>query len=79
MTNLFQSDLQPVDRAVVQQVLIDDFVDIFLVDIAIPGLFGVDHQYRPLGTTVEAAGSVDAHLASTMNAQFLAALFGIVA
>src|SRR5512144_2790728 len=42
------SDAQPFDDTAILQVLADDLVDVFLVDVGVPHRFGVDHQYRTL-------------------------------
>jgi len=45
----------------VYQVLLDDFIDILAVDIAVPGGFGVNHQHRAQGAAIETTGGIDAH------------------
>lgn len=54
-----------------------NLIDILPVYIAVPDRFGVDDQHRPLVTTVETAGAIDANIFPTGNR--LALLFGIVA
>ena len=72
-------NLQPFHRATVNQVLFNDFVDVFAVDVAVPGAFRIDDDDRPLGAAVEATGRIDTHLPGAGQTEFLAALFGIVA
>lgn len=60
------------------QVLLDDFVDIFLVDVAVPDRFRINDHDRSLGTAVQAAGGVDTHAALSCDAQLFAAVLGII-
>jgi len=60
-------------------VLIDDFVDIGMIDVLVPGLFRIDDQHGPILAAVQAACGVDADLSWPANPQLLAALLGVVA
>ena len=71
------SNFQAIHRFAVHQVRFDDFVDVRFINIGIPGAFRIDHAYRPLFATVQAAGLVDAHPALTGDAQFFDLFLGI--
>ena len=73
------SDLETVYGFACNQVLIDDFVDIGMVHVLIPGLLGVDDQHGAVLAAVQAACGVDAYLIRATDTQFLATLFGVVA
>ena len=70
---------QALNHPPIYQVLINDFVNIRLVDIAVPDIIRVDDDYRAFATAIQATGRVDTHLACPGNRQFLAALFGVIA
>ncbi|OMP13991.1 hypothetical protein COLO4_00490 [Corchorus olitorius] len=70
-------DHQPFNGFAFDQMALDDFVDVFLVDEGVPDGLGVDHHDRTEFAAVEAAGLVDAHAAFTVDAEFLAALLGV--
>src|SRR4051812_43308844 len=56
----------------------DDFVDVFLVDIGIPGLARIHDEYRAFIAAVEASGAVDANLAlATRQAELLDFFLGV--
>jgi len=71
-------DLQPFDKPAMQQVFIDDFVDIFPVNIGVPDTFRVNDDYRPLVTAVKTSCRVDPHAPLAGKPQRLATLLGIV-
>jgi hypothetical protein len=56
----------------------DDVIDVFLVDIGVPGPFRVDHQYRPQLTPSQATSYIDPHASGPMQPQFLEALFSVI-
>ena len=41
------------------QMLFDDFVNIILIDIAIPNRFGINYQHRPQLTAIKTTCGVD--------------------
>ena len=55
------SDTQTLYDPAVFQVLLDDLVDILLVNVGVPDIFGVDHNHRPLVASVEAARIIDSY------------------
>ena len=70
---------KPLDHAALNEVLIDDFVDIGMIDVLVPGLFRIDDQHGPILAAVQAACRVDTDLSWPANPQLLAALLGVVA
>jgi len=61
-----------------QNMLVDDLVDVFAVHIGVPDRIRIHHQHRPLFTTIQTAGLVDAHLAGPGQVQLLDALLGVI-
>src|SRR5690606_15274670 len=57
---------------------IDDFIDSCLVHVGVPDTLRINHQYRPLSASVQAACLVDADLALAGQSKRLDALLGIV-
>src|SRR2546421_741530 len=72
-------DLETLDDAPVHEVLVDDLVDVFLVDVRVPGALGIHHDAGALLAAVQAARRVDAHLAGAVHLQLLDALLGVLA
>jgi hypothetical protein len=72
-------DLQALDNPAMQQVLLDDFVDIFPVYIGVPDTFRIDDDYRPFVTAVKTSCRVDPDSSLVRKPERLAALLGIVA
>jgi hypothetical protein len=54
-------DPEALDRAVSQDVRVDDFFNISEANIAIPNGFGIDHHVRTVLTLIQAACLVGAH------------------
>jgi hypothetical protein len=71
--------LQALNHPPVDQVLIDDFVNILLIDIAVPDVVGIDHYDRTFTAAIQTPGSIDTDFAGTGDTQFLAALFRVIA
>src|SRR5512141_2620563 len=69
------SDFQAFDHLAADQVGLDDFIDVAVVDEGVPGSLRIDHQHRAFLAAVEAAGLVDADLALAVQVQLLDALF----
>lgn len=61
------------------EVFFDDFVQVGAVYIRVPCGFRIDHDHRAFGTTVQAAGSIDADLVGNRRPQFLNPLFDVIA
>ena len=59
----FRRRNQSLHNLAVFEMRLDDFVDVGIVDVGVPGAFGVDHRYRAGGAAVQATGLVHAHLA----------------
>ena len=55
------------------------FVDIVLVQVAVPDFVGVHDHHRAFRAPVQTTGGVDTDFAGPGNPQFLGALLGIVA
>ena len=60
------------------QMLFDDLVHIFLIDIGIPDPIGINDYYRTLFAAIETPGGIDANRPWTGYAQSLAAQFGVI-
>jgi len=58
--------------------LIDDFVDIGMIHVLIPGFFRIDDEHGSILATVQASRRVDTNLTRPTDTQFLAALLGVV-
>lgn len=71
-------DLQALDNPAMQQVLLDDFVDIFPIHVGVPDTFRVDDDYRSFLTAVKTSCRVDTDAPLARKPQRLAALLGIV-
>jgi hypothetical protein len=71
-------DLQAFDNPAMQQVLLDDFVDIFPIHVGVPDAFRVDDDYRPFLAAVKTSCRVDPDTPLVRKSQCLAALLGIV-
>lgn len=61
-----------------EQVLIDDFIDILLINIAVPDRFRIHDHDRPLLAAIQTAGLVDANFAGAGHAERLDALLAVV-
>jgi hypothetical protein len=70
-----RSNLQPVNDFSADQVAVDDFIDVMVVDVGVPRAFRIDHHDRAFFAAVEAAGLVDADLALAAQVQVLDAAF----
>ena len=75
----FVLDFESIDHLPLLQMLLNDFVEILVIDVGVPGLFGVNHHHRPLLTTIQTTGVINAYLALTANAELFATLFYIIA
>jgi hypothetical protein len=73
------SDLETVYGFACNEVLIDNFVDIGMVHVLVPGLFRIDDQHRSILAAVQAACGVDTDLVRAADTQLLAALLGVIA
>ena len=71
------SDFQSLNDSSVNQMLVDNFVNIVSVNIAVPDGFGIDHQYRPEFTAIKAAGCVDPDACAELITELLDPVFGI--
>lgn len=60
------------------EMLIDNFVDIVLIDIGVPSAFWVNRDHRPLGTAIHTARVVDAALPFAGEFERFDFLFGVV-
>ena len=70
---------QTLDYASVDEMFIDDFIEIILVDIGVPDPFRIHDDSRPQFTTTETPGDIDTHATFAVDAEFLGAFFDIVA
>ena len=57
--------------------LINDLVDIFLVNIGIPGALRINHHDRALFAAVQASGFVDSYLALAVQVELFQALLRV--
>ena len=54
-------ETQPRHNLVGDQMFRNNRIDIFRLDVRIPGGFGIDDDHRPVPTLIETAGAIDAH------------------
>jgi len=54
---------------------VDDFIDIFLVDIGIPSALRIDDDHRAFFAPLQASSLVDAHFAGAGQVELLDAFF----
>jgi len=71
-------NLQPLDHPVMHQVFLEDFVDIFPVNVGVPDTFGVNDDDRPFVTAIKTSRCVDSYTPLARKAQRLAALLGVI-
>jgi hypothetical protein len=57
---------------------IDDFIDVMVVDVGVPGALRVNYEDRTFFATIQTAGLIDADLAAAAEAQFLDARFQVL-
>ena len=60
-------------------VLPDDLVDVFLVDVGIPDFLGINDHHRTFVTAVQTSRHIDTHFARTIEREFLDFGFGVIA
>ena len=72
-------DPETLDDPSVHQMLVDYFIDILSVDVAVPDIIRVHHQHRSFRTTIETPGRVNPNLAGTRDTKLFAAFLDIVA
>ena len=70
---------QPLDHPAMYQVFLQDFVDIFAVNVGVPDTFRIDDDYRSCITAVKTSRRVDPYTTLACNAKQLAALLGVIA
>src|SRR3569832_128990 len=73
------SELESLYDSPLPQMLLDDLVDVFLIDVAVPHALGIDHDHRPLLAAVETARGDDAHAARSGETELLHLVFGVSA
>ena len=72
-------NLQALNDAAILNVLENNLVNVALIYVGVPNIIWVDDQHRALGTTIQTAGEVDAHLALAIQIQLLDAILGVTA
>jgi len=72
-------NFKSIDDLPLLQVLFDDLIQIIIINIGVPRLFGVNHHHRTLLATVQTTGVIDAYLALATQAELFAALFYVIA
>ncbi|MNN55901.1 hypothetical protein D3C81_1708040 [compost metagenome] len=65
------SDFQTFNDLAADQMDVDDFIEVFIVDIGVPGALRIDHDDRAFFAAAEATGLIDADCATAAQAQFL--------
>ena len=70
---------QPLNPLPFNQMLLDNFIEILLIHIGIPGFFRVNDYNGAFVAAAEAAGAVDSYLAFAVDTQFFTAVFYIFA
>jgi hypothetical protein len=80
-TDDFEIDLnsQAFDNPPVQEVLFDNFVDVFPVSVVVPNPFGINNDDRAFLATIEAPSRIDAYAPLAGKTQRLDARLGVVA
>jgi hypothetical protein len=73
----FLLNLQAFNHPPMYQMFLDDFFNVFLVDIRVPNGFGIDHKYRTIVAAIHATGLVDAYFALTLELEFADAILGV--
>ena len=73
------ADQQAFHPLAVFQMRLQDLVQILLIHIGIPGIFGINGYHRTQLTAVETAGGINTHLALTGQACLLDLLFEVIA
>src|SRR3569832_1720472 len=66
-----RSDFQALDDLSADDMLVDDFIDVFRIDIGVPGALRINDQHRAFFAAIQAAGLVDPHLALAVQIEFL--------
>jgi len=74
-----RSDFQAFDNFSVFQVGLDNFINIFLIDVGVPDFFRVDDDDWAFIATIKAAGIIDTDFSFAGQPEFLDTLLGVVA
>lgn len=69
------SNFEPLNVAIMEEVAIDNFIDILLIDVAIPDALWIDHHHRSFVTSIETASPIDADFPRAIFFQVLYFLF----
>ena len=72
-------NLQALNHAAILNVFENDLVNVALIYVGVPNIIWIDDQHGALGTAVQTAGEVDAHLALAIQIQLLDAILGVAA
>mgnify|MGYP003704592037 CR=1 FL=1 len=54
-------NFEALNHSAAKEVNIDNFINVGLIDIGVPGALWIDHQHRTLVAAIEATGFVDAY------------------
>jgi hypothetical protein len=71
------SDPEAVDRASEDEMFLDDFLDVVVVDVGVPDSFGVHDENRSFITAVHAASLIDAHFPFALEFERGYAILGV--
>jgi hypothetical protein len=71
------SYFQSLDDAAVNQMLLNDFLDVFLINVAVPDFFRVNDDDRTLVAAIHATRLVDADPATAFELQLADAVLGV--
>src|SRR5262249_6524286 len=72
-------DLQSLDDAAVLDVLVNDLVDVFAVDVGVPDAFGINHHDGALFAAIHTSGRIDPALALARQPKLLDLALGVFA
>ena len=72
-------DPQPFNNTSVEQVFVDDFINIFPIEIGIPDLIRVDHDYRAKFAAIETTRTIYYDISLILPPKLLDSCLGIVA
>ena len=73
-----ESNPQSFDYSTLEEMLLDDLVDVFAVDVAIPNRFRIHHHDGAFFATVKAAALIDPHHAAAVATSRFHAPFCII-
>jgi hypothetical protein len=71
------SDFQSIDDLAADDMGVDDFIDVFIIDKGVPGSLRINHHYRAFFAAFQTTRLVDANLAVTGQTELFDTFFGM--